>query len=94
MYRKRLKKKVKDKIIYYKYYMNLENQIKILHKFINITIKLDNQLYKCRLERNLKKEKYVSQRRPQFNCQLRNYQSYRDPMEFDAIKQQLRQKGL
>ena len=42
MYRKRLKKEVKDKIIYYKYYTNLEDQIEILCKLINIIIKLDN----------------------------------------------------
>ena len=52
-------------------------------------IKLNNQLYKCKLERNLKKEKYISQRRSQFNRQSRNYQSYGNPMKFDTIKQQL-----
>ena len=54
MYRKRLKEKVKNKIIYHEYYINLEDQINTLYKFIDIIIKLDNQLYKCRLKKNLK----------------------------------------
>ena len=71
----------------YKYYTNLKNQIKILRKLINIIIKLDNQLYKYRLEKNLKREKYIPQERPQFDHQSRNYQSYGDPIELDTIKQ-------
>ena len=54
MFRKRFKKKIKNKIIYYEYYIILEDQINTLYKLINITIKLDNQLYKCRLEKNPK----------------------------------------
>ena len=42
MYRKRLKKEVKNEIIYHKYYMNLEDQIETLCKFMNVTIKLNN----------------------------------------------------
>ena len=40
--------------MYYKYYINLENQIKILYELINVTIKLNNQLYEYRLEKNPK----------------------------------------
>ena len=54
MFRKGLKKKIKNKIIYYKYYIISEDQINIFYKLINIIIKLNNQLYKCRLEKNLK----------------------------------------
>ena len=60
MFRKGFKKKVKNKIIYYKYYIILENQINILRELINITIKLDNQLYKYRLKKNPKQENYIS----------------------------------
>ena len=63
MYRKGFKKEIKNKIIHYKYYMNLENQINIFRELINIIIKLNNQLYKYRLERNPKRENYISQRR-------------------------------
>ena len=42
MYRKRLKKEVKNKIIYYKYYTISEDQIDILRELINMIIKLDN----------------------------------------------------
>ena len=94
MYRKRLKKEVKNEIMCHKYYINLENQIEILRKLIDVIIKLNNQLYERRLKRNPKREKYISQGRSQFNCQPRNYQSYRDPMEFDTTKQQLGQKGF
>ena len=59
MFRKELKKEVKNKIMCYKYYIILENQINILHKLINIIIKLDNQLYKCKLKKNLKRENYT-----------------------------------
>ena len=61
---------------------------------MDIVIKLDNQLYKYRLEKNLKREKYVSQKRSQFNRQLRNYQSYKKSMKFNIIKQYLGQKRL
>ena len=54
MYKKRFKKEVKDKIIYYKYYIILEDLIDTLYKLIDIIIKLDNQLYKRRLEKNPK----------------------------------------
>ena len=67
MYKKGLKEEVKNKIIHYKYYINLENQIKTLRELINVTIKLDNQLYKRRLEKNPKREKYIFQRRFQFD---------------------------
>ena len=78
--------------MYHKYYINLEDQINILCKLINIIIKLDNQLYECRLEKNLKQKKYVSQGKSQFNRQSRNYQSYRESMELNIIKQYLRKK--
>ena len=42
MYRKRFKKKIKNKIIYYEYYINSKNQINILYKLINVIIKLNN----------------------------------------------------
>ena len=67
MYRKKLKKEVKNKIMRYKYYTISENQIDILRELIDIVIKLNNQLYKRRLERNPKREKYAPQRRPQFD---------------------------
>ena len=67
MYRKRLKKKVKNKIIQYKYYMRVEDQIDLLRELINVIIKLNNQLYKYKLKKNPKQENYISQRRPQFN---------------------------
>ena len=54
MFRKGLKEKIKNKIIHHKYHTILENQINILRKLINMIIKLNNQLYKCRLERNPK----------------------------------------
>ena len=54
MFKKEFKKEVKNKIIYYKYYTISENQIDILCELINIVIKLNNQLYKYRLERNPK----------------------------------------
>ena len=44
----------------YEYYTNLKNQIEILRELIDMVIKLDNQLYKCRLEKNPKREKYIS----------------------------------
>ena len=37
-----LKKKVKDKTIHHKYYININNQIDILQALINIIIKLNN----------------------------------------------------
>ena len=60
MYRKRLKKEVKDEIMRHKYYTNLKDQIETFCELIDITIKLDNQLYKYRLKKNPKREKYVS----------------------------------
>ena len=42
MYKKRLKKEIKNKIICHKYYIILEDQINILHKLIDIIIKLNN----------------------------------------------------
>ena len=42
MFRKKLKKKIKNKIIYHKYYTILEDQIDIFCELINIIIKLDN----------------------------------------------------
>ena len=60
IYRKGLKKEVKDEIIRYEYYIISENQIDILRELMNVIIKLDNQLYKRRLERNPKQEKYIS----------------------------------
>ena len=59
MYKKRFKKEVKNKIIYYKYYIILEDQINILYKLIDIIIKLNNQLYKYRLKKNPKQENYI-----------------------------------
>ena len=35
-----------NKIIYYNYYIDIKNWINILQVLIDITIKLDNQLYK------------------------------------------------
>ena len=67
MFKKRFKKEIKDKIIHHKYYMILENQIDTLCELINVVIKLDNQLYECRLEKNPKRENYASQRKFQFN---------------------------
>ena len=54
IYKKKLKKKIKNKIIYYKYHTEVEDQINTLYKLISISIQLDNQLYKYRLEKNLK----------------------------------------
>ena len=64
MYRKGLKEKVKDEIMYYEYHTISEDQIDTLRELMDVVIKLDNQLYECRLERNPKREKYVSQGRP------------------------------
>ena len=68
--------------------MRVEDQINILYKLINIFIKLNIQLYEYRLEKNLKRENYVSQKRLQYNCQSRNHQSYKNIIELDATKQQ------
>ena len=42
IYKRGLKKEIKDEIIYHKYYMDMNNQIDILRVLINIIIKLDN----------------------------------------------------
>ena len=78
----------------HKYYTISEDQINTLRELINIIIKLDNQLYKRRLERNPKRGKYTSQGRPQFDRQPRNYQSYGEPMEFDVTKPRLGQERI
>ena len=44
--------------------MTLEDQIDTLRELIDVVIKLDNQLYECRLEKNPKWENYVSARIP------------------------------
>ena len=54
MYKKEFKKEVKNEIIQYKYYIGVKDQIDTLYKLINIIIQFDNQLYKCRLEKNSK----------------------------------------
>ena len=73
--------------MYYKYYIGVKNQINILQELINIIIKLNNQLYECRLKKNPRQKNYISQKRSSYNCQTHNYQNYRDFMEFDATKQ-------
>ena len=54
MYKRGLKEKIKDEIIYHKYYMRVEDQINTFCELIDISIKLDNQLYEHRLEKNPK----------------------------------------
>ena len=73
MYKKRLKKEIKNEIMRHEYHTISEDQIDILRELMNVAIKLNNQLYECRLERNPKREKYTSQERPQFDRQSRNY---------------------
>ena len=92
MYKKELKKKVKNEIICHKYHIRIEDQINILCKLINVSIKLDNQLYERRLEKNPKRGNYIPQRRPQYNRQPHNYQNYGDPKELNAMKQRQERK--
>ena len=61
IYKKNLKEEVKDKIIYHKYYIDMNNQIDILQILINVVIKLDNQIYERRLKRNSHKGCYLPQ---------------------------------
>ena len=84
MFRKGLKDEVKDEIMRHEYHTNEENEIDSLHGLMDIAIKIDNQLYERRIEKNPRRRGgyYPAQGGRRGTQQPTHW----DPMELDATK--------